>query len=94
VFRMRFVCVSRLTDALATHVLLVADVALAPVAVGRQQAASVQTQVGEVFAHVNGLIHGDGACVKKNIKIVHCGICSYLNCYYFHEFIVKDEEIF
>jgi hypothetical protein len=45
-----------LTDALSAHVLLVAVVTLAAVAGRRQHAASVQTQVGEVFAHVDGVV--------------------------------------
>lgn len=49
--------VSRLTDALPAHVLLVAHVALAAVAGVCGDAAAVQTQVGEVFAHVDGLVH-------------------------------------
>lgn len=50
-----------LTDALAADVLLVAHVALAAVAGGCRDAASVQTQVGEVFANVDGLVHGNRA---------------------------------
>lgn len=50
-----------LTDALSADVLLVAHVALAAVAGGRRDAASVQTQVGEVFANVDGLVRGSRA---------------------------------
>lgn len=49
--------VCSLTNALPTHVLLVAHVALAAVAGVCRDAASVQTQVGEVFAHIDGLVH-------------------------------------
>lgn len=50
-----------LTNALSTDVLFVAHVALAAVAGGCQDAASVQTQVGEVFANVDGLVDGGRA---------------------------------
>lgn len=43
-----------LTDALSPYVLSVPHVAFAPVAGWRGNAAAVETQVGEVFAHVNG----------------------------------------
>lgn len=46
-----------LTNALPTDVLLVAHVALAAVACVCGDAASIQTQVREVFAHVDGLVH-------------------------------------
>lgn len=45
-----------LTNALSADVLFVAHVALAAVAGGCEDAASVQTQVGEVFANVDGLV--------------------------------------
>lgn len=48
--------VSGLTNALPTDVLLVAHVALAAIAGVCGDAASVQTQVGEVLAHVDGLV--------------------------------------
>lgn len=47
-----------LTDALAAHVLPEAHVALAAVAGGRGDAAAVQAQVGEVLAHVDGVVEG------------------------------------
>ena len=60
------VCVC-LTDALPAHVIPVADVAHAAVAGGRQKAASVQTQVGEVFAHVDGVVlRGSGWREQEN----------------------------
>lgn len=46
-----------LTDTLPTNVLFVAHVALAAVACRRRDAASIQTQVGEMFADVDGVIH-------------------------------------
>lgn len=55
-----------LTDTLSLDSLSVAHVALAAIAalrrVGRGDAASVLAQVGEVFAHVDGVVHGDSAC--------------------------------
>ncbi len=45
-----------LTDTLPTNVLSVAHVALAAVVCGCGNAASIQTQVGEMFAHINGVI--------------------------------------
>ena len=45
-----------LTDAFAPQVLLVAGVALTAVAGRGEHAASVQTQVGEVFTHVDGVV--------------------------------------
>lgn len=56
-----FIFVLYLTDALSADVLFVAHVALAAVAGGCRDAASVQTQVGEVFANVDGLVHGSRA---------------------------------
>ena len=50
-----------LTDTLPTDILSVAHVALAAVARRCGDAASVQTQVGEMFAHVNGVVHRNGA---------------------------------
>lgn len=50
-----------LTNALPTDVLFVAHVALAAVAGGCRDAASVQTQVGEVSANVDGVVHGGRA---------------------------------
>lgn len=50
-----------LTDALPPDVLLVAHVALAAVAAVCGDAAAVQTQVGEVSAHVDGLVHSTRA---------------------------------
>lgn len=45
-----------LTDALSTHVLLVANVALTAVAGWGGDTASVQAQISEMLAYVNGLI--------------------------------------
>lgn len=50
-----------LTNALPADVLFVAHVALAAVAGGCRDAASIQTQVGEVFANVDGLVDGGQA---------------------------------
>ena len=52
---------SLLTDALSTHILLVPHVALAAVAGWGGNAASVQAEVGEMLADVNGLIQGGGS---------------------------------
>lgn len=52
------VCVSLfLTDTLPTNILFVAHVALAAVACRCRDAASIQTQVGEMFADIDGVIH-------------------------------------
>lgn len=57
-----------LTDTLGLGSLSVAHVALAAVVaarrVGHQDAASVLAQAGEVFAHVHGVVHGEGACER------------------------------
>lgn len=45
-----------LTDALSTHVLLVAHVALTAVAGWGGDTASIQAQISEMLAYVNGLI--------------------------------------
>lgn len=50
-----------ITDTLPPNILFVAHVALASVAGGRWNAASIETQVGEMFAHVNGVVHRNGA---------------------------------
>lgn len=57
------VCVeqSLLTNALSTHVLLVAHVALAAVAGRCGDAASVQAEVSEMLADVDGLIQSGGS---------------------------------
>lgn len=56
------VCESMLlTDTLPADVLPVSHVALAAVALQGGDAASVQTQVGEMFAHVDGFIHRNRA---------------------------------
>lgn len=56
------VCVSMfLTDTLSTNILSVAHVTLAAVACGCGNAASIQTQVGEMFAHINGVVHRNRA---------------------------------
>lgn len=54
-------CSVFLTNALPANILFIAHVALAAVAGRRWDAASVQTQVGEVFAHVHRFIHSNGA---------------------------------
>lgn len=48
-------------NTLSTNILSVAHVALAAVACGRGNAASIQTQVCEMFAHVNGVVHRNRA---------------------------------
>lgn len=56
------VCVSMfLTDTLSTNILSVAHVTLTAVACGCGNAASIQTQVGEMFAHINGVVHRNRA---------------------------------
>jgi len=57
------VCVkqSLLTNAFSAHVLLVAHVALAAVAGRGGDAASVQAEVSEMLADVDGLIQGGGS---------------------------------
>lgn len=52
---------SLLTNALPTHVLLVPHVALAAVAGWGGDAASVQAEVSEMLADVNGLIQSGGS---------------------------------
>lgn len=65
------VCVSTfLTDTLPTNILFIAHVTLAAVACGGGNAAAIQTQVGEMFAHINGVVHRHRAlthnkCVNK-----------------------------
>lgn len=54
-------CWTALTDTLGSNVLPVPHVALAAVARECGNAASVQAQVGEMLAHVDGVVHGDGA---------------------------------
>lgn len=54
-----------LTDTLPTDILFIAHVTLAAVACGGGNAASIQTQVGEVFAHVNGVVHRHRACTQQ-----------------------------
>lgn len=46
-----------LTDTQATNILPVAHVAFAAVAWGCGNAASIQTQVGEMFAYINAVVH-------------------------------------
>lgn len=46
-----------LTDTLPTDILFITHVTLAAVARGGGNAASIQTQVGEMFAHINGVVH-------------------------------------
>lgn len=53
-----------LTDALPSDVLLIAHVTLAAVAGRGGQAAAIETQVGEVSADINGLVHCGCACDK------------------------------
>lgn len=48
-----------LTDTFPTNILPVAHVALAAVACGCGDAASIQAQVGEMSAHIDGVVHGD-----------------------------------
>lgn len=45
------------TDTQSANILPEAHVAFAAVARRRGDAASVQTQVGEMLAHVNGVVH-------------------------------------
>lgn len=52
---------SLLTNALSAHILLVAHVALAAVAGWGGDAASIQAEVSEVLADVNGLIQSGGS---------------------------------
>lgn len=53
-----FVCIQQipLTDALSTHILLVAHVALTAVAGWGGDTAPVQAQISEMLAYVNGLV--------------------------------------
>lgn len=57
-----------LTNTLGLNSLFVAHVTLAAVAalwrIGSGDAASILTQVGEMFAHIDGVVDGDGACAR------------------------------
>lgn len=71
--KLHSVCESMpLTNTFSTDILSVAHVALTAVAHGCGNAASIQTQIGEIIAHVNGVVHRNRSCEDME---TYCALC-------------------